>query len=199
MKRSVLRLLMAAGLIFLALGSLGLDVAYADYRVSRYDVTFEVVPNSAGQLRDVRVTLEVTYDVRDETKSSGFKFVGTTKIKDVSVTDGEGQPLEFLAWSPIVKHVDGSPASCKRRRSLDGPEDRVLFVFPHGKDPHIDAMLPHEHGDHLRHPLEGPFLFDLGLLPQRRKRMDSWRDVLGHKDGVLPGHLLHRGPEEEGS
>lgn len=110
MKRSLLRMVIVISLIALLFGQLGLGVAYADYHVSRYIVTFEVVPNSAGELRDVRVKLEVTYDVRGESKLEGFKFVGTTQIEDVSVTDETGQPLEFQ-----VKHMK---------------EERIEWSFP---------------------------------------------------------------------
>ena len=110
MKRSLLRMMIVTSLVAFLFGQFGLGVAYADYHVSRYVVTFEVVPNSAGELRDVHVTLEVTYDVRGESKSEGFKFVGTTKIKDVSVTDGQGQPLKFK-----VEHLE---------------EERVTWYFP---------------------------------------------------------------------
>ena len=110
MKRSLLRMVIVISLMALLFGQFGLGVAYADYHVSRYVVTFEVVPNSAGELRDVRVTLEVTYDVQAESKSEGFKFVGTTKIEDVSVTDGQGQPLKFK-----VEHLK---------------EERITWYFP---------------------------------------------------------------------
>ena len=126
MKRLLLRFLMAAGLVILVLGPLGIDVAYADYRVSRYVVTFEVVPNRRGELCDVRVTLEVTYDVRDETKSSGSKFVGTTQIEDVSVTDGEGQPLEFK-----VKHLEEEQIEWSFPAVRDGQQTVIAqFTIP---------------------------------------------------------------------
>lgn len=110
MKRALLRMVIVISLVALLLGQIGLGVAYADYHVSRYIVTFEVVPNSAGELRDVRVKLEITYDVQGESKSEGFKFVGTTQIKDVSVTDGQGQPLKFQ-----VEHMK---------------EERIEWSFP---------------------------------------------------------------------
>lgn len=35
----------------------------AEYTISHYEATFELVPDSAGELCDVAVTLVVTYDV----------------------------------------------------------------------------------------------------------------------------------------
>jgi len=110
MRSWLFRLAIALCLLALLQAPYGPDLAYAQSRVSRYVVTFEIVPDDAGELRDVRVTLEVTYDVRGESKSDGFKFVGSTRIKDVSVTDGQGQPLKFA-----VKHMD---------------EERLEWYFP---------------------------------------------------------------------
>jgi hypothetical protein len=76
--------------------------------------------------------------VRGESKSSGFKFVGTTEIKDVSVTDEAGQPLKFevghlkeerIEWSfPAVR--DGQQTVVARftiPNALQGSLERNTF------------------------------------------------------------------------
>lgn len=69
-------------------------VAAPSYTISHYEATFELVPDGAGKLRDVAVTLYITYDITSGPKSSGFKFIGTLPVKDISVTDGSGKPLK---------------------------------------------------------------------------------------------------------
>jgi hypothetical protein len=121
-------------------------VALADsgngYTVEHYEVTVELVPDSAGELRDAAVTLSMTYDIPASPKSSLCKFIGQLPVKDVSVNDDNDQPLKFeleelnqntLTWyypdakrgrQAIVAHftvvsaLEGSPgrrdSSCRR-------------------------------------------------------------------------------------
>lgn len=84
-------------LLVILLSPVTLAFAEEVYTLSHYEATFELTPNSAGhaELRDVAVTLVITYNITSGPKSSGYKFVGTLPIKDVSVTDGAGKPLKF--------------------------------------------------------------------------------------------------------
>jgi len=71
-----------------------LHAAEADYYISHYEATFKLVPDTAGELRDVEVTLFITYSITNGPKSDGFKFIGELPVKDISVTDAEGEPLK---------------------------------------------------------------------------------------------------------
>ena len=89
------RLATLALLLVMLLSPVTLAFAEEVYTLSHYEATFELAPNSAGKLHDVAVTLVITYNITSGPKSTGFKFVGTLPIKDVSVTDGAGKPLKF--------------------------------------------------------------------------------------------------------
>lgn len=65
------------------------------YTVDHYEATFTVIPNAAGDYRNLDVTLFIRYQVSQGEKSDGFKFVGTLPIQDVAVTDGKAHPLSF--------------------------------------------------------------------------------------------------------
>lgn len=59
--------------------------AYAYCDIQSYIATFEARENSA----DIYVTLDITYNVRDEVKFSGHKSVGNCIIKDVIVKEND--------------------------------------------------------------------------------------------------------------
>ena len=65
------------------------------YTISRYAAEFTPVPGRDGRLTDVRVRMEVTYDIVAGPKADGFKYVGIRPVRDVSVTDVTGTPLPF--------------------------------------------------------------------------------------------------------
>ena len=89
------RLTTLALLAVLLLSAAAPAAAQEVYTLTHYEATFELSPNSTSQLRNVKVTLVITYDITSGPKSSGYKFVGTLPIQDVSVTDGAGKPLKF--------------------------------------------------------------------------------------------------------
>ena len=70
------------------------DILEPPCTVSPYIVTCELERNARGQY-DVRVTLQITYHVFDAPKTEGFKFVGDVPVSDISVTDGQGNPLKW--------------------------------------------------------------------------------------------------------
>ena len=61
------KLIVFVSLIFCFVFLLPLSGAFAndvDYTISHYDATFELVPNNLGELCDVAVTLEITYNIK---------------------------------------------------------------------------------------------------------------------------------------
>lgn len=65
----------------------------AAYEISDYRAVFAVRPGTGDGPRDVDVRLRITYRLRDEEKSDGYKFVGKARVSDASATDETGQPL----------------------------------------------------------------------------------------------------------
>jgi len=83
------------GLWLVGFSSAPLAAQDATYAISRYEASFELVPDADGVLRDVAVSLYITYDVTAGEKSEGFKFIGTRPVRDISVTDGNNAPLKY--------------------------------------------------------------------------------------------------------
>lgn len=82
-------------------------LSYADdfqYYVSKYQATFELNETTS----DVKVTLDLTYEIGNQSKSDGFKFVGKNRVTGVSCRDGSGKPLQTeilsLKETKIVWH-----------------------------------------------------------------------------------------------
>ena len=70
----------------------------------------------------------------------------------------------------IEEDVDRPPPRGERRRRHDRREHRILVVLAHRHDPHPDAVLLHQRGQHGVHPLLEPALLQIGLLAQRAER-----------------------------
>lgn len=71
--------------------------ASAEYGYTLRDYDAELVPEAQadGTIDNLRVQLSITYDIENGPKESGFKYVGTRPVSDISVTDGRGNPLRF--------------------------------------------------------------------------------------------------------
>lgn len=67
-------------LAFLLTQALPAPAAGPDYVLSRYHADFELVKDGDGKPRDARITLDITYELRNGTKDQGFKYVGTRPI-----------------------------------------------------------------------------------------------------------------------
>ncbi len=85
-------------------------IAQDDYIVSYYEASFAPTQNNDGDLKDVKVTLLIEYTILSGSKSEGFKFVGKHPVKNISVTDGTGNPLSF------------------RQENMD--ETKIVWQFP---------------------------------------------------------------------
>lgn len=93
-------------LAFLLTQALPAPAAGPDYVLSRYHADFELVKDGDGKPRDARITLDITYELRNGTKDQGFKYVGTRPIREVSVTDGQGNPLEYAVKKEKEYRID---------------------------------------------------------------------------------------------
>lgn len=88
-------------LIFSALLSVPHSLfAASQYHIGRLHITFQPLADAHAEMQDIRTELIITYDIQQGPKYSGFKYVGTQKIKDVSVT------FEVLQTSEVC--ADGS-------------------------------------------------------------------------------------------
>ena len=85
-------------------------------------------------------------------------------------TASQSQALHPVFRSAVVEDVDGPPAGRESRRRDEGREDGILVVLPHCDDPHVHAVLPHEHGQVRLEPLRQPRLLRPRLLPKRPER-----------------------------
>lgn len=65
------------------------------YSISELKLRFDL----AAESPDVRVCLDITYRIGDESKSDGFKFVGNNKVFDLKCMDERGEPLRCEALS----------------------------------------------------------------------------------------------------
>ena len=64
----------------------------SSYSVKHYEVDFEPLTDLSG---DVAVTMLIIYNVEGGRKNRGSKFIGRNTIRDISVTDERGAPLQF--------------------------------------------------------------------------------------------------------
>ena len=71
------------------------SLSIAATSLSHYEATFEIIPDSRGDFRDVKTELKVTYRIDGGLKTGGMKFIEAPSIDAVQVTDGEGKPLRF--------------------------------------------------------------------------------------------------------
>ncbi len=96
--RAVLVAIMLAILVpFTASGAPSFHYTIEDYRA---------VFSPAEYGSDVRVRLEILYDVGVAPKSDGFKYVGTKGIKNVACTDGGGRKLRCKISHESEERID---------------------------------------------------------------------------------------------
>src|SRR5262245_28491709 len=88
-RRSMMRIRLAllAGLLLLLAAPAGA------YEISDYRAVFAVQPGAATGARDVKVHLRLVYQVGNETKSDGFKYVGDASIAEAAASDDAGNRL----------------------------------------------------------------------------------------------------------
>lgn len=104
MMRNTLKIVIFLVLFLItAISDAALENRY-DYHISNYKARFELLKNSP----DVLVTLDITYQIGNQPKSDGFKFVGNNKIVGLRCTDGSGENLRTetlsLRETKIVWH-----------------------------------------------------------------------------------------------
>jgi len=87
---------------------------YSYYDIQKYIATFKVKHNSP----DVFVTLDIKYNIRNEFKNSGFKFVGNFDVVDLECADELGNSLsadvEYLKETKITWQFKGIENGVKR-------------------------------------------------------------------------------------
>ena len=91
-------------------------------------------------------------------------------VESTLVAAAQREPLDSLVGTPVEEDVDGAPARGERGGRHDRAEHRILVVFPHRHHPHVDAVLPHQGGQHGLQPLRQPGLLGLRLLAEGAER-----------------------------
>ena len=87
------RAIFAAALLLLLTSAVSLRAAETeDYDISHYVLSFDTREGAA----DVRVEMEITYRIRSGTKSTGFKFIGSSNATNLTGRDEDGTPIR--AW-----------------------------------------------------------------------------------------------------
>ena len=93
--------------------------AQAEYIISRYEASFEPIPNQNGELRDVSTLLLIEYDISSSPKSDGIKFVRDHAITDVSVTNIHGEALTFQHQTMNEPQINWElPTSLEGKQSI---------------------------------------------------------------------------------
>ena len=94
-----------------------------DYSIARYELTVETTAGSD----DVRVTLDITYDIRSGTKFGGFKYIGSYQAVGLSGRDGSGVPIPVSLVPQRETRIDWTfpPVTGPARKSVI-----VTFTIP---------------------------------------------------------------------
>ena len=85
-------------------------------------------------------------------------------IRAALIAATEREPFDSLVGAAIVKDENRTAPSGKPRGRDQRAEHRVLVVFAHLHDPHIDVVFAHETLQYGFEPLYEPLLTDLHLL-----------------------------------
>ena len=93
-----------------------------DYVIRNYELTADLRAGSP----DVRITMDITYEINSGTKSEGFKYIGKYRAIDVRGTDADGDPV-----ATEVQHQRETLIRWRFRPA--GPGDkrvRISFTMP---------------------------------------------------------------------
>ena len=71
------------------------SLARASAPLSSYEAQFEVIADVNSRFRDVLVELKLTYGDYDASRTKDMKLIEAPAVEDISVTDGEGNQLNF--------------------------------------------------------------------------------------------------------
>jgi len=106
-----------------------------NYNISFYRAGFETFENS----NDIRVKLEIKYNMISGNKSEGFKFVGNDEVSDIKAYDDKEKPvkvvLERLKENKLTWYFDNISADEKKTifveftlKNLLGTENNIKSI-----------------------------------------------------------------------